>query len=167
MTIEQVKSEVDQISREYFGNRALPYRDAKPNVDESDFFIATKCQFTNTGMSVSEFEQIEADCCQSDSGSRYKVVDGVVYRCSDHWGRVASCQWDLDSHNEGRYTVAACNISNMQANDRSGGFVIVNPELEQMKSSSIHRLQNLLGFASGKKSAVKEIEKAIKNINSK
>ena len=32
----------------------------------------------------------------SESGSKYWYTEAGVVRCSDHWGRVASCAWQLD-----------------------------------------------------------------------
>lgn len=55
---------------------------------------------------------------RSNSGSNYIVVEDIVYRYSNHWGRVSSCSWILDKdlprwmHNE--WILASCPLANFQ-----------------------------------------------------
>lgn len=52
---------------------------------------------------------------KSDSTYWHDEEKGLVYRCANHWGEVASCIWDIDKETEGfggnkGYTIGVANI---------------------------------------------------------
>lgn len=53
----------------------------------------------------------------SPSGSQYVTTDDGVYRFSDHWGRVATCNWLLDKNIpkwlDGEFFLAYINYSDL------------------------------------------------------
>lgn len=59
--------------------------------NSTNFFKHTYCQFQ-----VVDFD-FDADLhfFKSKSGSLYHYTKEGVYRCSNHWGRVADCRWRL------------------------------------------------------------------------
>lgn len=73
-------------------------------VNKLNFHIATNVTWTRLkwGRQASELLiSLQATCevvRPLDSTSIYLIDEatGVVYRYADHWGRVASCYWDLD-----------------------------------------------------------------------
>ena len=68
------------------------------------FHLSTRCVFRCIAVGEAETkwrELIERHGLfhRSESGSEY-VLDGeTVYRMSDHWGRVSSCDWALEDPN--------------------------------------------------------------------
>lgn len=70
--------------------------DVLPNVTEKDYFISTKGKFNV--VSKSEWDNLSSKIHLSDSGSLYKIKDGILYRRSNHWGKVATCEWSINSN---------------------------------------------------------------------
>lgn len=66
-------------------------RDVYPIVSKKDYWLGTDGTFERS--SEEEFKNIDSPIYKSDSRSRYKIKDGILYRGSDHWGKVASCNW--------------------------------------------------------------------------
>lgn len=61
---------------------------------ENDYMIATSGQFEM--ISQNDFENIDAEEINpEESYSSYKVKDGILYRKSNHWGRLASVDWSM------------------------------------------------------------------------
>lgn len=69
------------------------------------------------------------------SNSEYLIDtnSGDIYRMSDHWGRVASCQWELDEDpdNPSALAIAKANISDFSPDYTSGGYVADNPVVRE------------------------------------
>lgn len=56
---------------------------------------------------------------KSDSTYWHDVDKGLVYRCANHWGEVASCIWDIDHETEGfggskGYTIGVANVNDFE-----------------------------------------------------
>ncbi len=71
-----------------------------PTVTEQDYFLSTKALFNH--ITIDEYNSVNvaehvsmlpAQYRHSESLSKYKIKDGYVYRCSDHWGKVGTCVW--------------------------------------------------------------------------
>lgn len=69
---------------------------AMPNITKDDYFISTKGNFER--VSRDEWSKLDSPITRSDSGSSYKLDGEYIYRASDHWGRVASCDWNVNSN---------------------------------------------------------------------
>lgn len=74
-------------------------------ITKNNFHLATKTYFKELayGNKASEmFKALAEDngvFFKSKSMSQYIVMSDLVYRYSDHWGRVASCDWELPRKN--------------------------------------------------------------------
>ena len=62
-------------------------------VNETNYFENTEGNFYI--IQPSEYDRIDAKEYVSAFGSRYKVKDGILYRASDHWGKMDSVIWNL------------------------------------------------------------------------
>lgn len=69
----------------------LSIKDVYPVVTEKDYWLGTDGTFEPS--SEEEFKSIDISVFRSDSRSKYKIKNGILYRGSDHWGKVASCNW--------------------------------------------------------------------------
>ena len=97
--------------------RYLPYREVFPNPTLEDYYIHTATEFKNIGavfsdkVSVDEVRRKNMETWERmKSSGKYEfhespkshseyLIDresGDIYRYSDHWGDVASCEWKLD-----------------------------------------------------------------------
>jgi hypothetical protein len=87
------------------------YRDLYTNIDKTNYQTSTKADFKRvkipTGKDVhSYFSMISQQHniisrYRSKTGSKYAIdEDGNVYRASNHWGAVASCQWTLEGEGQ-------------------------------------------------------------------
>ena len=126
------------------------YRKVKPDIDESDYYICTIAEFKNTGMSETDFNKLKAPEVKSDSGSRYKVIKGTVYRLSDHWGRVASCEWDIDRSKWSGKDVGAVKISDMKPNYYCQ-YILTPPGAKQAGEEAIKKMEAMRGDVPGVK----------------
>lgn len=125
------------------------YRKVKPDVDASDYYICTQAFFTNTGMSISDFERLPGSEVKSDSGSRYKVIGDVLYRLSDHWGIVASCEWEIDYADEPKKVVGKVNISDMKPIDGPCRYVKSYPNAAEVVADARKKFESLKSQVNG------------------
>lgn len=84
--------------------RSVRYRDVVKDINKHNFYISTKVEFKDLGLRGGEsynfFEKLKQENPEKyqtspKSGSEYIVFEDKVYRKSNHWGRVASCEWLL------------------------------------------------------------------------
>jgi len=103
------------------------------------------------------------------SSSKYLVdrVNGDIYRFSDHWGRCATCYWDLIGSKKYEYGIAVCNIKEFERNDHYG---FSNPKYRNsilagayVALDGINKILNNKGFYFDKK-ALLRIKGYIDNI---
>jgi len=96
--------------------------ETNPKVTGNDYFFSTKGTFEET--TIDEFDKIDApEINPPHSVSSYKIKDGYLYRCSNHWGTVATCTWllaDGDGNlkngtgkHKGEYTVGKVKLSDL------------------------------------------------------
>jgi len=83
------------------------YRDVYTDIDDKNFQLSTKVDFKRVSIDANknphwQFDLIKASKeiiyeNKSKTSSQYLIdTDGNVYRLSDHWGAIASCQWTLE-----------------------------------------------------------------------
>ncbi len=156
----------------------VPYRDVFKTPTVDDYYIGTKTTFTSIGAkpdgdNVTSLLEAEAENKKTwqqmkDSGkyewhksplsdSEYLVdrQTGDIYRFSDHWFRVASCDWAIDDFHaneslKGIYQIGKSNIKDFELNDRAkGNQVVQNPEnrkpYEDALNETIANYEALLG----------------------
>ena len=104
-------------------------------IDCDNYFVATKVCFNmivtstdernNEALDVDGVNKIwdemknrgfEHTVSPKGSGSEYLVdrKNGVVYRKANHWGKCATCAWDIDYFFKGVYAIAKASISDFQ-----------------------------------------------------
>jgi hypothetical protein len=93
----------------------IHYRDLHKNIDTSNFQICTKVDFKAVGKAheniLETFGRLNNENTvvyefKSKSGSQYFINDkGDVYRLSNHWGAVASCEWTREGQGELRMSI--------------------------------------------------------------
>lgn len=107
-----------------------PYRSVHRTPTLNDYYIHTDAKFKAVptgdrgvadawqGMKASgKYEHHKSPL--SDSEYLIDRESGDIYRMSDHWGRVASCQWDIDNPAEGMQ-IGKANIKDFKGNNRRG-----------------------------------------------
>ena len=120
----------------------VDYREENPTPTLEDYYISTQAQFayagpektgTNAELAAANKKQWE----EMKASGRYEwhksprswseyLIDketGDIYRYSNHWGKVASCYWDLDKkygyYSGGIYQIGKCNIKDFTAEPHS------------------------------------------------
>jgi hypothetical protein len=159
-----LQSKIMKIIGETIPKLTDKYRNVKPDIDESDYYICTIAEFKNTGMSEAEFDKLKAPEVKSDSGSRYKVINGSVYRLSDHWGRVASCEWEIDYSKWIGKDVGVVKISDMKPNYYCQ-YILTPKGAKKSGEEAIKKIESLRGEVSGAK-AEKLINENIERVKS-
>lgn len=111
-----------------------------PTVGIDDYFLDTETTFVSIlgkGVDDEEVEMKWDDMKNSSKFEHHKspksdseyLVDksnGDIYRFSDHWGRVASCEWSLNTDNEGVVrNIAKSNVKDFSRKDTG---VYLNPK---------------------------------------
>jgi hypothetical protein len=117
--IDQILKEVEEAKRkieEIEHMKLIHYRELYPRIDHTNFQICTKVDFRGiekpeNHKSIREtFDRIKNEKpiifeFKSKSGSEYFITpEGNVYRLSDHWGAVASCEWTREG--EGNFMMS-------------------------------------------------------------
>ena len=128
--------------------RWLDYRDVFKTPSTEDYYIDTKANFESVGATPADrtpeaMEEVEREnkrtwqqmkesgkyehheSPQSDSEYLVDTSNGDIYRYSDHWGRVSSCQWNIDDAQRGIFQIGKCNIADFK---RWGGHHKVKNE---------------------------------------
>ena len=96
---------------------------AMPVVTEDDFFIATNATFAFVSASSIYFAELPFEEIPSPKSCSFYKKDsenGLIYRYSNHWGKVASCNWgvkNLPENENCTYIVAVCSISDFTRNN--------------------------------------------------
>ncbi len=84
------------------GNLELSKKDnVMKQIDETNYFENTKSDFKVIAVGKDAESQMNSLAIGkefyhiSDSGSKYLIIDGIVYRLSDHWGNVGKNEWNF------------------------------------------------------------------------
>jgi hypothetical protein len=157
-----LQSKINNIIRETIPRLTDKYRNVKPDIDESDYYICTIADFKNTGISEAEFDKLKAPEVKSDSGSRYKIIKGSVYRLSDHWGIVASCEWEIDYSKWSGKDVGVVKISDMKPNYYCQ-YTLTPKGAKKSGEEAIKKIEAMRGDVSGAK-AEKLINESISSV---
>ena len=134
----------------------IHYRKLYQFIDHTNFHIATKVDYTkftkkNKGI-LKLWEQIKREnkiilSYKSTSGSKYLITEeGDVYRLSDHWGAIASCEWTLEGEGclkqsvflIGPLSIGVVNLSEFKIFLRKiprKRDIIINPDWQQKLKS--------------------------------
>lgn len=95
------------------------YRDLNKVIDTTNFQTSTKADFKRVKIDTDKNAHWQFNIIKeqpniiynftSKTGSQYLIdTDNNLYRLSNHWGAVASCQWTLEGKGELRMSVFVC-----------------------------------------------------------
>jgi len=136
-------------------SKYLHYRDIYKNIDKYNFQICTKVDFKAVGNSCGDIFETWDKLKQASkityeantkSGSRYFIDEyNNVYRLSNHWGAVATCEWTREGKGQlsmsifetGEWEIGVANLKDFKIfrrkQDRNIDFIINPKWLNQMK----------------------------------
>jgi len=129
------------------------FRDVYKEIDHTNFQTGTKTDFKkipiihNAHCTWDKLSKEFADSIilkyKSKTNSKYFILkNGDVYRLSNHWGAVSSCEWTLDGKGElrcsvfvtGEWEIGVSNLkhfSTFRRNQVRRCDIIINPEWEK------------------------------------
>ena len=161
-------------------------------VATSNYYLNTDATFTALTQTSKEADKMFNEMVDSGkfeytpspkSSSQYLVdkKNGIIYRYSDHWGKCASCYWDLSykdiknpelQYGERHWTLAKCDINDFKRNNGLGREY-VNPEYHKIYDRLFNNcLKNVSDFLDRSeketvftKNAKKELSNYIKQLS--
>ena len=160
-----------------YGGNTVSYREVKKDVDLSDFYEATSAEFTKISSDNSVFSFWEGLKSDKDlkwhhsplSNSEYLVNHhtGDIYRFSDHWGKVASCEWSLNDDPTEGWSIGVANIKSFKSLPFSRGLVLKSSFVNQL-NQVIANLQDIIDSKDIKKtdSALRILNKRLGDLKS-
>lgn len=160
-----------------YGGNTVSYREVKKEVDLSDFYEATAAEFTKISSDKSVFSFWEGLKTDKDlkwhhsplSNSEYLVNHhtGDIYRFSDHWGKVASCEWSLNDDPTEGWSIGVANIKSFKSLPFSRGLVLKSSFVNQL-NQVIANLHDIIDSTDIKKtdSALRTLNKRLDDLKS-
>lgn len=160
-----------------YGGNTVSYREVKKDVDLSDFYEATSVEFTKHSSDKSVFSFWEGLKSDKDlkwhhsplSNSEYLVNHhtGDIYRFSDHWGKVASCEWSLNDDSTEGWSVGVANIQSFKSLPFSRSLVLKGSFVNQL-NQVIANLHDIIDSTDIKKtdSALRTLNKRLDDLKS-
>lgn len=160
-----------------YGGNTVSYREVKKDVDLSDFYEATSVEFTKLSSDKSVFSFWEGLKSDKDlkwhhsplSNSEYLVNHhtGDIYRFSDHWGKVASCEWSLNDDSTEGWSVGVANIQSFKSLPFSRSLVLKGSFINQL-NQVIANLHDIIDSTDIKKtdSALRTLNKRLDDLKS-
>ena len=160
-----------------YGGNTVSYREVKKDVDLSDFYEATSVEFTKLSSDKSVFSFWEGLKSDKDlkwhhsplSNSEYLVNHhtGDIYRFSDHWGKVASCEWSLNDDSTEGWSVGVANIQSFKSLPFSRSLVLKGSFVNQL-NQVIANLHDIIDSTDIKKtdSALRTLNKRLDDLKS-
>ena len=160
-----------------YGGNTVSYREVKKDVDLSDFYEATSVEFTKISSDKSVFSFWEGLKSDKDlkwhhsplSNSEYLVNHhtGDIYRFSDHWGKVASCEWSLNDEPTEGWSVGVANIRSFKYLPFSRSLVLKSSFVNQL-NQVIANLHDIIDSTDIKKtdSALRTLNKRLDDLKS-
>lgn len=160
-----------------YGGNTVSYREFKKDVDLSDFYEATSVEFTKLSSDKSVFSFWEGLKSDKDlkwhhsplSNSEYLVNHhtGDIYRFSDHWGKVASCEWSLNDDSTEGWSVGVANIQSFKSLPFSRSLVLKGSFVNQL-NQVIANLHDIIDSTDIKKtdSALRTLNKRLDDLKS-
>ena len=160
-----------------YGGNTVSYREVKKDVDLSNFYEATSVEFTKLSSDKSVFSFWEGLKSDKDlkwhhsplSNSEYLVNHhtGDIYRFSDHWGKVASCEWSLNDDSTEGWSVGVANIQSFKSLPFSRSLVLKGSFVNQL-NQVIANLHDIIDSTDIKKtdSALRTLNKRLDDLKS-
>ena len=160
-----------------YEGKTVSYREVKKEVDLSDFYEATSAEFTKLSSDKSVFSFWEGLKSDKDlkwhhsplSNSEYLVNHhtGDIYRFSDHWGKVASCEWSLNDDSTEGWSVGVANIRSFKSLPFSRSLVLKSSFVNQL-NQVIANLHDIIDSTDIKKtdSALRTLNKRLDDLKS-
>ena len=160
-----------------YGGNTVSYREVKKDVDLSDFYEATSVEFTKISSDKSVFSFWEGLKSDKDlkwhhsplSNSEYLVNHhtGDIYRFSDHWGKVASCEWSLNDEPTEGWNIGVANIKSFKSLPFSRSLVLKSSFVNQL-NQVIANLHDIIDSTDIKKtdSALRTLNKRLDDLKS-
>ena len=160
-----------------YEGKTVSYREVKKEVDLSDFYEATSAEFTKLSSDKSVFSFWEGLKSDKDlkwhhsplSNSEYLVNHhtGDIYRFSDHWGKVASCEWSLNDDSTEGWSVGVANIQSFKSLPFSRSLVLKGSFVNQL-NQVIANLHDIIDSTDIKKtdSALRTLNKRLDDLKS-
>ena len=160
-----------------YGGNTVSYREVKKDVDLSDFYEATSVEFTKISSDKSVFSFWEGLKSDKDlkwhhsplSNSEYLVNHhtGDIYRFSDHWGKVASCEWSLNDEPTEGWSIGVANIQSFKSLPFSRSLVLKGSFVNQL-NQVIANLYDIIDSTDIKKtdSALRTLNKRLDDLKS-
>ena len=160
-----------------YEGKTVSYREVKKEVDLSDFYEATSAEFTKLSSDKSVFSFWEGLKSDKDlkwhhsplSNSEYLVNHhtGDIYRFSDHWGKVASCEWSLNDEPTEGWSVGVANIRSFKSLPFSRSLVLKSSFVNQL-NQVIANLHDIIDSTDIKKtdSALRTLNKRLDDLRS-
>ena len=160
-----------------YGGNTVSYREVKKEVDLSDFYEATSAEFTKLSSDKSVFSFWEGLKSDKDlkwhhsplSNSEYLVNHhtGDIYRFSDHWGKVASCEWSLNDDSTEGWNIGVANIQSFKSLPFSRSLVLKSSFVNEL-NQVIANLQDIIDSTDIKKtdSALRTLNKRLDDLKS-
>lgn len=133
----------------------ISYRDAHKNINEDNYYIGTDADFKSLNKwEEKDWEEIKAikngkHSVSPKSSSEYVVVGNLVYRYSDHWGRVASCHWTLDGSSYDSWMIGVADLTKDFKLNGNSPYLTVNPvyeskEYKELKKGAVKEFRDFL-----------------------
>ena len=160
-----------------YGGNTVSYREVKKDVDLSDFYEATSVEFTKISSDKSVFSFWEGLKSDKDlkwhhsplGNSEYLVNHhtGDIYRFSDHWGKVASCEWSLNDEPTEGWSIGVANIQSFKSLPFSRSLVLKGSFVNQL-NQVIANLHDIIDSTDIKKtdSALRTLNKRLDDLKS-
>lgn len=160
-----------------YGGNTVSYREVKKDVDLSDFYEATSAEFTKISSDKSVFSFWVGLKSDKDlkwhhsplSNSEYLVNHhtGDIYRFSDHWGKVASCEWSLNDEPTEGWSIGVANIQSFKSLPFSRSLVLKGSFVNQL-NQVIANLYDIIDSTDIKKtdSALRTLNKRLDDLKS-
>ena len=160
-----------------YGGNTVSYREVKKDVDLSDFYEATSTEFTKNSSDKSVFSFWEGLKSDKDlkwhhsplSNSEYLVNHhtGDIYRFSDHWGKVSSCEWSLNDEPTEGWSIGVANIQSFKSLPFSRSLVLKGSFVNQL-NQVIANLHDIIDSTDIKKtdSALRTLNKRLDDLKS-
>ena len=160
-----------------YEGKTVSYREVKKEVNLSDFYEATSAEFTKLSSDKSVFSFWEGLKSDKDlkwhhsplSNSEYLVnhYTGDIYRFSDHWGKVASCEWSLNDDSTEGWSIGVANIQSFKSLPFSRSLVLKSSFVNQL-NQVIANLHDIIDSTDIKKtnSALRTLNKRLDDLKS-
>ncbi|MGC3978204.1 MAG: hypothetical protein QM751_08280 [Paludibacteraceae bacterium] len=144
-------------------NKEIPRRGSAkeiiPQVTIDDYYLDTETTYQSILSKEDTWKEIDERWKEMKESGKYHwhqspkssseyLIDeknGDVYRYSDHWGRVASCSWDIESESEQKWDIAKSNIKDFKRKD-SGIYFNPQYRIKMVEAAEIilPRMKNLV-----------------------